>query len=202
MKFGLLVCAAMAVAPIASAQNLIINGSFEDSSLNPGGGWIPVGGGSGAIDGWTTIGNGVDYMGTLWPAAEGVRCLDINNVAPGGVFQSFATTAGRTYTVTFAMSANMFGGPALKTMDVSAGGSVASFEFDYVAEGATSTDPKWTYHEWQFVATGSVTTLEFASTTAGSVYGPAIDDIVVIPTPGSIALMALGLAGIGLRRRG
>jgi len=192
---SMLVCAAFAIAA-GSASADFINGSFEESGLNPGASWIPMGGGNTAILGWTTIGGGIDYMGTLWPASDGTRCVDLNNVSPGGVAQTFNTTAGRTYIVTFDMSANMFGGPALKTMNVSAAGQSAAFEFDYVAEGATQFDPAWVSHEWSFVATSSSTTLQFMSTSTG-VFGPAIDNVVVVPAPAA----SLALLGLGLVRR-
>lgn len=199
---SMLVCAAFAiVAGTAVADTVIVNGSFEENNnLNPGGAWTPLGGGNTAITGWTTLGGGVDYIGTLWPASDGIHSVDINNTSPGGVAQTFNTQAGQRYIVTFDMSANMGGAPALKTMDVSAAGQSASFEFDYIAEGATQFDPHWASHEWSFVATSSSTTLSFMSTSSG-VYGPAIDNVVVVvPAPGSAALALFGF-GLMIRRR-
>lgn len=187
----------------AAGGSLVVNGSFEDSAnLNPGAGWTPLPGGSGAVTGWTTLGDGVDYMGTLWPSADGIRCIDLNNTSFGGMSQAFETAAGAVYTVTFALSANMFGGPAEKRVEVSAAGESMEFVFDYVAQGATSADPKWTYHEWQFTADGPITTLAFTSK-SGGVFGPALDDVVVtgIPTPGAAALVGIaGIAAVGRRR--
>lgn len=183
-----------------ASASLIVNGSFEQSSLNPGGSWIPLGPGSTAIDGWTTLGGGVDYMGTIWASADGIRNIDLNNTSPGGIAQSFATVPGAVYEVTFALSANMAGAPAEKVMEVHAAGSSAEFRFNYVDAGSTPADPKWSYKSWSFVATGTSTTLSFVSL-SGGVFGPAIDDVVVtgIPTPGTLAL--LGLAGIAATRR-
>jgi len=193
---------ALTIVPTASAS-LIVNGSFEESSLNPGGTWIPLAGGSSAIDGWTTTLGGVDYMGTIWAAADGNRFIDLNNVSPGGIQQSFATVAGGSYLVTFALSANMFGGPAEKVVEVSAGGSSEIFTYDYILEGSTQGTPNWKYFEWTFVATGSTSTLSFTSLT-GSVYGATLDDVTVvaiaIPAPASLALLALG-GLVGRRRR-
>lgn len=195
---GVLVSSAL-LASGASAS-LIVNGSFEQSALNPGGTWIPLGPGSTAVDGWTTFGGGVDYMGTIWASADGIRNIDLNNTSPGGIAQSFATVPGAVYEVTFALAANMGGGPAEKIVQVSAGASSTQFSFNYVLEGSTPADPKWSYKSWSFVATGTTSTLSFASLT-GSVYGPAIDDVVVtgIPSPGTLAL--LGLAGLASTRR-
>lgn len=195
--------AAAALTPIAGA-NLIVNGSFEDSTLNPGTGWIPMGGGSTAITGWTTWGAGIDYMGTILAASDGVRSVDINNVSSGGgIEQTFATQAGWLYTVEFDLSANMYGGPTPKVLQVSAAGQSDQFEFDYVAAGSTAANPAWERITWTFVGTGASATLRFEGI-SGGVYGAEIDNVVVTgvaPTPGSVAL--LGFAGLltGRRRR-
>ncbi len=194
------VCAA-GLAGSAHA-NLIMNGSFEESTLNPGGSWSVLGGGDSSIAGWTTVGGGVDYFGTSITASDGIHSIDINNTtAGGGVEQTFATTAGWVYTVTFDMSANMFGSPAEKVMRVSAGGSSEEFVFDYVAAGSTAQDPKWESMEWSFVASGSSSSLRFTGV-SGGVFGAALDNVVVtgaLPAPSSIAM--LGLAGGMLARR-
>lgn len=200
----LTVAAVAALAgPAMAGTNLIINGSFEQSNLNPGGTWIALGGGNTSIVGWTTFGGGVDYMGTLWAPSDGTRCIDLNNVSPnGGIQQSFATVAGWLYTVEFDLSANMFGSPAVKRMQVDAAGQSAIFEFDYVAMGATTADPRWQRITWTFVANSASSNLRFTGLNTG-VYGAAIDNVVVtgrVPTPGSFALLGLG-GLVALRRR-
>lgn len=194
--------AVAALTPVAGA-NLIVNGSFEDSTLNPGAAWIPMGAGNTAITGWTTFGAGIDYMGTILTASDGSRSIDLNNVSSnGGIEQTFATHVGWLYTVEFDLSANMYGGPTPKVMQVSASGQSAEFEFDYVAAGATAADPAWERITWTFVGTGSSATLRFEGLNEG-VFGADIDNVVVTgvaPSPGSVAL--LGLAGlVGVRRR-
>lgn len=103
--------ACTAVLTGAANANLIVNGSFEQSSLNPGGAWSVLGGGDTSIDGWTTVGGGIDYFGTIITASEGIHSIDLNNVsAGGGIAQTFATTVGWIYTVEFDMSAVHVGG--------------------------------------------------------------------------------------------
>lgn len=207
MKSRVCVAAAALAAlagPALAGENLIVNGSFEESNLNPGSTWIPLAGGNTSIIGWTTFGGGVDYMGTLWAPSDGTRCIDLNNVSPnGGIMQSFATVAGWLYTVEFDLSANMFGGPTPKLMRVDAAGQSAEFEFDYVAVGATAADPRWERITWSFIADDSVANLRFTGLNAG-VYGASIDNVVVtgqVPTPGALALLGIGgLAAIRRRR--
>jgi len=197
---------ACAVGLACSAQaNLIVNGSFEDSTLNPGGSWSVLGGGDTSIEGWVTMGGGVDYFGTIITASDGIHSIDINNLnAHGGIAQTFATTVGWVYTVEFDMSANMAGGPTPKIMRVNAAGDFADFEFDYVAAGATPQDPAWERMSWTFTATSSSTNLWFEGISTG-VYGAALDNVVVTgvaPSPGSLGVFAtLGLLG-ARRRRG
>lgn len=197
---------ACAVGLACSAQaDLIVNGSFEESNLNPGSAWIPMGGGDTAITGWTTIGAGIDYMGTILAASDGSRSIDLNNVSSGGgIAQTFSTISGWLYTVEFDLSANMYGGPTPKVMQVSAAGQSAEFEFDYVAAGSTAQNPAWERITWTFVGNGSSATLAFEGISTG-VYGADIDNVVVTgvaPTPGTLA----GFGALGLlaarRRRG
>lgn len=199
------VAAMAALAGVAVAgENLIVNGSFEQAGVNPGSGWTPMGGGVTSITGWTTWGAGIDYMGTVTAASDGVRSIDLNNVTSGGgIMQSFATVAGWVYTVEFDLSANMYGGPALKEMEVSAAGQSAVFEFDYVAAGSAPANPAWERVTWSFVGTGSSATLLFKGLNDG-VYGAAIDNVVVtgrVPTPGAGVLLGLGGLLAVLRRR-
>ncbi len=191
---------AAAVCSIASAS-LIVNGSFEESPLDPGGSFIALGGGNTSITGWTTLLGGVDYIGGYWTAAEGSRSLDLNNTSAGGIEQSFATIIGASYSVTFAMSGNMIVGPNEKILMVSAGNDFALFSFDVVANGSTLQDPNWAYYEWTFTAIDTTTTLSFVSQ-VGSAGGPALDDVsvVLVPAPGTLALLAAGLF-TGRRRR-
>ncbi len=188
--------------PVVAGENLIINGSFEQASVNPAGTWIPMSGGNTSITGWTVFGSGIDYLGTFMVASDGQRSIDLNNVTPGGgIQQSFATNAGWIYTVEFDLSANMFGGP-IKRMSVGAAGESAEFEFDYAGLGATAANPMWQRITWSFTATGSSSTLVFTGLNAG-VYGAAIDHVVVtgrVPTPGTAALLGLG-GLVTLRRR-
>lgn len=197
-------CVAASAMAAPAAANLIVNGSFEDSSLNPGGAWIALGGGDNSITGWTTFGGGVDYMGTVLAASDGSRSIDLNNVTSGGgIAQSFATNAGWIYTVEFDLSANMYGGPTPKLMSVDAAGESAEFEFDYVAAGSTAANPAWERITWSFIADGPMSTLRFTGLSTG-VYGADIDNVVVTgvaPSPGVLALGGMGALLIGRRRR-
>ena len=106
---GVALSAALAAAPVpveAQAVELIINGSFEEGPKVDAWQWIDEK--SDKIKGWVVTKGQIDYIGTLWKAAEGKRSLDLHG-SPGfgGVKQTIKTEKGRTYRVTFEMAVVM-----------------------------------------------------------------------------------------------
>jgi len=156
------------------------NPSFESGTYVDGGsGFEQLSAGDTSIDGWTVDSGSVDWIGTYWPAAEGSMSIDLSGGEAGAISQTFDTTIGNTYTVTFALSGNPAGDPAIKTLDVSAtGGTVSSYTYDVTALGNDLTNMNWTTESYTFLATSATTTLSFVSTTEG-VFGPAIDNVAV-----------------------
>jgi choice-of-anchor C domain-containing protein len=158
----------------AAAVNLLTNGSFE-LGTDPGEAVeLPMG--STALPGWVVTRNPIDYVGTRWNAAEGVRSLALNGTNPGGIAQSFATVPGQPYTVRFFMAGDAFSSPILKHMRVSAAGQSQDYEFD--AGHSWPWGMGWFEHSLVFTANASSTTLEFESLDAGTT-GPTLDSVVV-----------------------
>jgi choice-of-anchor C domain-containing protein len=189
-------------SPAAAAP--FTNGSFELGSVNPGSGWLTLGSGSSAITGWEIFDGTIDYIGTYWQAADGSRSLDLNgNDGSAGIRQTFDTTGGGSYQVSFALAGNPDGAPLTKSVQVVSGGVSQLFTFT-VPPGTSHADMGWVYHSLLFTAVGGSTTLSFLSDTAGVFYGPAIDDVRVaaVPEPATLSLLAFGLAaGARARRR-
>jgi hypothetical protein len=95
----------------------------------------------------------------------------------GTLSQTFETTIGNTYTVSFLLSGNPAGPPSSKTLEVSAtGGTVGLYSHD--TTGTVLGSMVWAPQTYTFLATSAMTTLSFASTTAGA-FGPAIDNVEV-----------------------
>jgi choice-of-anchor C domain-containing protein len=191
MLFRLLflsIAAALALAPPVTTSNLIVNGSFEQSSINPGS-FKDVPAGSTAISGWTVTLKHIDYIGGLWVASDGKRSLDLEGSVCntrsstdclGGVEQTFATVAGHDYNVSFDLAGNLYSGPKVKTIKVSAAGKSQTFTFDIT--GHNTAKMGWKTEQWTFTATSTSTTLEFDS--ADNVpnvsgWGPALDNVIV-----------------------
>lgn len=175
------VIGALAVAiPAWALTSLVLNGSFE-SGTNPGSFITLTAPNSTDITNWTVSAGSIDYIGTYWQPSEGARSLDLSGNGPGAVSQTFTTVAGRQYMVTFDLAGNPDGGPAVKTLDVSAtGGATTPYTFDVT--GHTKANMGWLHQTYNFTATGASTTLTFASTTA-TAYGPALDNVVVTEKP-------------------
>jgi choice-of-anchor C domain-containing protein len=183
------------VTPVQAA-NLIQNDSFETATVNPDS-FLQLDAVSTVITGWTVSQGAIDYIGTFWQASEGARSLDLQGLASGGIQQTFNTTIGETYRVTFDLAGNPFGGSAIKEMRVSAGGSSADFSFDIT--GKSNSNMGWLSKSWDFTANSTTTTLEFIGL-GNSNAGAALDNVSVIavPEPSSmLGLLGLGVLGIG-----
>ena len=193
---------ALIVTPV-QATNLIQNGSFETATVNPGTDTL-LNAVSTVITGWTVSQGSIDYIGTVWQASNGVRSLDLSGGNAGRIQQTFNTTVGGTYRVTFDLAGNPTGNPTIKEMRVSAGGNSADFSFDIT--GKSLSNMGWVSNSWDFTATGTTTTLSFLNL-ADTAYGPALDNVSVIalsspppsiPEPSSVlGLLSLGVLGIG-----
>ncbi|TRU91680.1 MAG: choice-of-anchor C family protein [Microcystis novacekii Mn_MB_F_20050700_S1] len=188
----------MIVTPV-QATNLIQNGSFETATVNPGP-FLQLNAGSTVITGWTVSQGSIDYIGTYWQASDGGRSLDMQGIGSGKIEQTFNTTIGATYRVTFDLAGNTFGGSAInaiKQMRVSAGVSSADFSFDIT--GKSPSNMGWVSKSWDFTANSTTTTLGFIGINSGDT-GAALDNVSVIavPEPSSmLGLLGLGVLGIG-----
>jgi len=99
--------------------------------LDSGSGFEQLNAGDISLDGWTVDSGSVDWIGTYWVAQDGSKSIDMSGTDAGAISQTFATTIGNTYTVSFYLSGNPAGPPTVKTLDVSAtGGTVDHFTFD------------------------------------------------------------------------
>jgi choice-of-anchor C domain-containing protein len=190
----------VALPPLSvSAQSLIVNGSFEQATVNPGAGFIRLGDGDTRVTGWVTVGRSIDYIGdTYWPASDGVRSFDLDGAAgdTAALQQTFATTPGKVYVVTFDMAGNPDNLPTIKPMRVSADGQSADFSFDIT--GRSHANMGWSPRTWSFVADDASATLELRSMTTvetGRGWGPAVDNVVIVA---SLPVPALGAHGLAL----
>jgi hypothetical protein len=208
----------------ADAANLVINGNFATGA--PASGCAP---GITSLPGWAVTNNvDIDSAVQPFPACSGISppvgtyFLDLTgSYAPaeddrGTVSQTIATHPGATYDLSFFFGGNPQwqsyvgvypnDGP-IKAMDVFLNGTVVG---TYVVNtaGVPITDGQFTLENIDFTATGSTTILSFESlngvgVTSPSDFGPLLADVslVGVSEPGTLALMGVGLAGLGFVRR-
>ena len=170
-----IVLAGSALAAFAGVKN----GSFETGTGDPGA-FVQVTSGSTVLTDWTVSTGSVDWIGTYWPAAAGSKSVDMNGAGPGTISQVLATTIGKTYVVTFALSANPAGPVGVYTLSVGATGATSTaYPFDRAVSANTLANMMWQAKQYSFVATSATTTLSFASVSATGPYGPALDNVAV-----------------------
>ena len=193
------------------ASAILINGSFE-SGPSGGGFDLDVLAGSTDITGWTVfgaapLGNGViDFLNAPWDVSDGLHAIDLDgrDSVGGGVSQSFSTTTGGSYLLSFDLSGNPGGGPVTKQMRVSVSGVMHDYAFD--TSGLIREDLTWQRVVLPFVAQGPLTVLSFTSLTGvANSYGALIDNVTVsvsaVPEPSSLALLSMPAVALIIRRR-
>jgi choice-of-anchor C domain-containing protein len=208
LKRRLLTVSLFAAFAAAEANgNLLTNASFELAAC---GGSVCN---STTPQSWTLVSGDVDLVTSgLWQQAPGGgnQDVDLSGSGPGGILQSFDTTVGNIYNLSFYLAGNPLGGPTVKTLDVlvgPAGGSLATLAsptFDITGQGLANMG--YVLESLQFTATSSSTSVEFLSTTAGP-SGPVIDNADVelagtsaTPEPSTFVLLGGALALLAHRR--
>ncbi|WP_294041248.1 PEPxxWA-CTERM sorting domain-containing protein [Sphingomonas sp.] len=209
-------------ATAATAQNLVVNGSFETNTLSPGN-YRDMLVGSPDLPGWTIIGPAGTHIsqvdqayagnpGYSFPAQDGKLWVDLagySDNAPDGVQQTVATTIGASYDFSFWLG-NVTGGQYFGTqslVNVLLNGS--SFSCVNTVQTLTTT---WQQCSRSFVATSALTTFSISNGDPSSDYSNAIDNVVLqlsarqpggVPEPATWAtiIMGFGVIGGALRRR-
>ena len=172
-----------------STASLLVNGSFEQGPAVAT--FLNLAAGNKALPGWTITGEGVDLVSTgYWISSDGTRAIDLDGsdrsrqtppYVHGGIAQTFATTPGTRYRVTFDLAGNPNRPPEIKRFQISAAGQSAELAFD--AKGKNGRNMGWLATTWTFTAKEAATTLEFKSLTTPpqTGFGAAIDNVSVVP---------------------
>jgi choice-of-anchor C domain-containing protein len=162
-----------------------VNGSFEEGPETPNDGIhnFEPDKGSTVITGWVVNEmSACPIDAAYWRPAHGKRSLTLSwrgGAATGGrISQDIKTRKGQKYCVSFWLAGDPLSGPPEKKLRVSAAGKSAAFVFDNT--GKSRSEMGWVRKTWEFTAEAEQATLEFSGLTE-SIFGVAIDDVVVVP---------------------
>ena len=208
MKKAPIIAACICALSADANANLLTNGSFESGSFSDqGNDTMSLFVGSTAIAGWTVIGTSsgasLGWVGPTSPwglsAEDGSYFLDLTDYIAfgpyGGVSQTFATTAGHKYEVTFWLGSSPEWG-IQDSLTASAAGASETF----TSTNSGSQINLWQPETFDFMANSSSTTLSLLGASADNYIG--LDNVVAtefggtIPETSTWAMMLLGFMGL------
>jgi choice-of-anchor C domain-containing protein len=172
--------------------DVVKNGSFE-TPLVQSGGYDTIGDPDApTLTDWDVASGDVDILNdSYWNPSDGDQSLDLDGIEPGTITQSIPTVIGQGYVVAFRYTANPESDDPDPTMHVLVDGVATGPEFTDTRAGVDVEDtfPRvitWKSGSVSFMATGTSTTIGFASTDpSGSAYGVALDEVTVRPDLGA-----------------
>jgi hypothetical protein len=184
--------AAFGMSSLANA-NLLTNGGFEQPGISN---YQFING----IPGWQSNGP-VELWNNRTPTSyEGFQHLELNSTGGGpySISQSFDSVIGTIYDVSFAHRARSGTSEQFSFYFGDTNGNGDTFN---IANGSTAS---WTVPTYSFMATSLISMVEFtAIVPATGTIGNFLDAVSVtdVPEPGTLALLGLGIAGLGAARR-
>jgi len=197
---GIIVALGLSIQPGNAA--LLVNGDFE----SPGGSSVsPIS--SSTITGWTFSGdeyliyNQSGYNGGITAqSGDFYISLGHNGTTGGTLSQSFSTTVGQSYLVSYYTSEQQ-GSATDQQVVVSVFGSDPNVALASQTTQIIDSIGVWNLNSFTFIADSTSTTLQFFDATlVGGGANWALDTVSVtdgVPEPSTWAMMILGFAGIG-----
>lgn len=202
-----LVCASLLHGSAAAADaNLLSNGGFETPGI-PAATFLSFGPGhEPAGFAWSVTAATVDVISKNFfpwtsPTADGVQNLDlVGGGTDGAIAQSFVTTPGQPYLLTFQYANNPGAGvprPVSASVTIT-DGALTLLDQSFSHGTSTGSDFHWTPYIASFTATGSSATLAFDETVGGAAGGIFLDAVSVtaLPEPSTQDLLAFSVISL------
>jgi choice-of-anchor C domain-containing protein len=151
------------------------NGDFEHGSVPNTCNVFNLPAGSSVITGWTVSVGTIDWEGRPpcgWLAARRANAIGKNSIdlvgqaCVGGIQQTFDTTPGTQYRLSFGLAGNYGAPPVIKPLAVIVNGVTSNFTFD--TTGKSQFNMGWVLKTIDFVASGSTSTVNFVSDVSAS----------------------------------
>ncbi|ODS91942.1 MAG: hypothetical protein ABS45_09165 [Comamonas sp. SCN 65-56] len=201
--YGVAAAAVLAFTGTAQASNLVVNGSFEDTTV-ANGTW----GVFSSVNGWNIVAddkNGLELRNNAVGAAyDGNNFAELDANRNMSIWQALTTVIGQAYQLSFAYSprAGVSTPVGTNNIDVSLNGTAIPGS-PFGGSGAGQSGNNWMVYTYNFVADSTSTVLRFAAGGASDSFGGSLDAVSVsaVPLPGAALLFGSALLGAGALRK-
>lgn len=213
MKSGILIVAALSwvlfVACGSAEANLFGNGGFETPALPPAESRT-LSAGDSSMAPWVINAGSIDVVQNgYWPAYEGSNSIDLSGTSSGTISQTFATTPGAQYALSFAYASNADAVDVLHQTFTASGhvtitGAATLLDTTVSHAGSSRMDMGYQFYSAVFTADSSSATLQFQDVSNFGTHGLVLDAVSVgsVPEPSTIVLLGACAAFLVCRRRG